>query len=68
MVKKKTPTNVRDVIMEKMNSEGRKLTWLAKQTKIPYYTLDACLKRNKFSVSDKNLKKINLALGTEFKP
>ena len=67
MAKEKIATDVRDVIMEKMNNEGRVLTWLSETTKIPYDTLNSCLKRKLFSLSDENLAKINLALGTDFK-
>ena len=66
MAKEKILTDVRDVIMEKMNSEGRVLTWLSNTTGIPYDTLNSCLKRKLFSLNDENLVKINEALGTSF--
>ncbi len=66
MAKEKVIDDVRDVIMEKMNSEGRVLTWLSNTTKISYDTLNSCLKRKLFSLSQENLEKINKALGTSF--
>jgi len=66
MPKEKVLTDVRDVIMDKMNSEGRVLTWLSETTKIPYDTLNSCLKRKLFSLSEENLGKINIALETNF--
>lgn len=66
MAKEKVLTDVRDIIMHKMNSEGRVLTWLQEKTKIPYDTLYSCLKKKLFSLSQENLSKINQALGTNF--
>tara|TARA_R110000868_G_scaffold106444_3_gene291933 strand:- start:1827 stop:2036 length:210 start_codon:yes stop_codon:yes gene_type:complete len=66
MAKEKVIDDVRDVIMEKMNSEGRVLTWLSNTTEISYDTLNSCLKRKLFSLSQENLEKINKALGTSF--
>lgn len=65
MAKIKPPTDVRDIIMKKMNDEGRALTWLFKTTGIPYDTLYSCLKKKLFSLSQDNLDKINEALETE---
>lgn len=66
MAKEKVLTDVRDVIMEKMTSEGRVLTWLSNTADIPYDTLNSCLKRKLFSLSQENLDKINKALGTTY--
>ncbi len=66
MAKQKVLTDVRDLILAKMKDEGRLLTWLSKKTKIPYGTLEACLKRKMFSLSQANLDKINKALETDF--
>ena len=66
MAKEKILTDVRDLVMEKMNSEGRVLTWLARETQISYDTLYSCLRNKLFSLSDDNLAKINDALGTAF--
>ena len=66
MAKEKVLTDVRDIIMDKMNSEGRVLTWLSKETAISYDTLYSCLKKKFFSLSEDNLLKINEALGTTF--
>ena len=67
MAKEKVLTDVRDLIMHKMKSQGSTLTWLQLKTKIPYDTLYSCLKKKLFSLSDDNLSKINTALGTDFK-
>lgn len=66
MNKVKSKRDVRDLIMEKMKSEGRMLTWLAETTDIPYDTLYSCLKKKLFSLSEDNLESINEALGTDF--
>ncbi len=66
MAKQKVLTDVRDLILEKMKDEGRTLTWLSKKTEIPYGTLEACLKRKMFSLSQSNLDKINSALKADF--
>lgn len=66
MAKEKVLEDVRDLIMDKMNGEGRVLTWLSSQTGIPYDTLNSCLKRKLFSLNDDNLTKINKALETNF--
>lgn len=66
MAKEKVLSDVRDTIMEKMDGEGRVLTWLSEKTEIPYDTLYACLKKKLFSLSDANRVKINEALETEF--
>ena len=66
MSKEKVMADARDLIMEKMNSEGRVLTWLAKETEIPYDTIYSCIKKKLFSLSDSNLAKINQVLGTTF--
>ena len=66
MAKTKIPKDIRDIIMGKMNGEGRSLTWLNKTTEIPYDTLYSCLKKKLFSLSQENLDKINTALKTDF--
>ncbi len=66
MQKLKSKKDVRDLIMDKMNNEGRVLTWLERATGIPYDTLYACLKKKLFNLSEDNLKKINEALETDF--
>lgn len=66
MVKEKKQ-DVRDLIVAKMNDEGRVLTWLSAKTLIPYDTLNSCLKRKLFTLSDNNLSKINKALNSTFK-
>lgn len=67
MASQKTITDARDLIMNKMEKEGRTLTWLSVATKIPYNSLYACLKKKSFLLSESNLNKINLALETDYK-
>lgn len=66
MAKETTLIDVRVLVREKMKRDGRSFTWLSKETKIPYDTLNGCIKRKLFSLSDSNLEKINKALGTTF--
>ena len=66
MPKEKIITDVRDLIMNKMDSEGRVLTWLAEKTTIGYDTLYSCLRKKLFNLSQGNLEKINEALDTNF--
>ena len=66
MAKEKVLTDVRDIIMDKMKSEGRALSWLSREAQISYDTLYSCLRDKKFSLSDDNLGKINKALGTTY--
>lgn len=66
MAKTKELTDIRDIIKKRMIDEGRKLTWLSITTGIPYDTLNSCIKKKLFSLSEENLKKINQALGTDF--
>ena len=66
MAKEKILTDVRDIIVKKMEDDGRVFTWLEKATGIPYDTLNSCLKRKLFNLSQENLDKINEALGTNF--
>jgi hypothetical protein len=58
--------DTRELIMNKMDSEGRTLQWLAGTTKINYNTLHSCIKRKLFSLNQENLDKINEALETDF--
>lgn len=67
MAKEKVVTDIRELINAKMEDEGRTLTWLAERTEINYNTLHSCIKRKLFTLSEENLKKINTALGTNFK-
>lgn len=61
-----TTTDVRQIIMNKMDREGRTLQWLSNETGINYNTLHSCIKRLLFSLSQENLEKINKALGTTY--
>ncbi len=67
MPKEKIAADVRDVINNKMTSEGRALSWLSDKTSINYNTLYSCIKRKIFPMSQENLDKINEALETDFK-
>lgn len=66
MAKTKELTDIRDIVMKRMEDEGRSLTWLAAKTKISYNTIISCLSKKLFSLSEQNLAKINEALGTNF--
>ncbi len=57
----------RDAIREYLEKEERTLAWLSRKTGINYGTLYYCLIHRLFKISDVNLKKINEALGTDFK-
>lgn len=67
MAKEKIEVDVRDLIMNKMEEEGRTLSWLAEKTGMNYNTIHSCIKRKLFLLSEENLFKINNALGTDFK-
>lgn len=67
MNKVKVSPDVRDLIMEKMNDEGRTLTWLAEKIEVNYNTLHSCLIKKTYDLSTERLKNINKALGTNFK-
>lgn len=58
--------DLRDVIMDKMNREGRTLAWLAKEMEINYNTLYSVLIHKTISLSDHNKGKINEVLGTDY--
>lgn len=66
MAKEKVAEDVRDIIMNKMEEEGRTIVWLADRTKINYNSLHSCIKRKLFNISQEYLDKINEALGTNF--
>jgi lambda repressor-like predicted transcriptional regulator len=67
MAKEKVIDDARELIMQKMDAEGRALQWLSEKTDINYNTLHSCIRRKLFSLSEENLKKINAVLGTSFK-
>lgn len=58
--------DVRELIMVKMDNEGRTIQWLSDKTGINYNTLHSLIKRKLFSMSQENLNKINEALGENF--
>lgn len=66
MDKVKVKLDVRDLILNRIKSEGRQLTWLAETTGINYDNLYACLKRKTIYLTKENLTVINTALGTDF--
>jgi predicted transcriptional regulator len=58
--------DVRDAILEHLEQIERKLSWLSEKTEIPYPTLYSVLIQRIFSLSDRNLGKINRVLETDF--
>lgn len=58
--------DVRELIMVKMDNEGRTIQWLSDKTGINYNTLHSLIKRKLFSMSQENLNKINEALEENF--
>lgn len=66
MNKTKSKRDVRDLIMDKMEDDGRTLTWLAEKIDVNYNTLHSCLIKKTFSLSEERLDKINELLGTDF--
>jgi len=66
MAKEKTISDVRDIINNKMEAEGRALSWLAEKTGINYNTLYSCIKRKIFPITQESLDKINKALETDY--
>lgn len=59
--------DARSLIMDKLNSEGRKFSWLCKEIGVPYGTMYAILVHKIVKLSDDKLEKINSVLGTNFK-
>jgi predicted transcriptional regulator len=59
--------DVRIEIANYIDSTGRKLTWLADETGIPYNTLYAILKLKTTQLSKDRLVLINQSLQTKFK-
>ncbi|HXS61098.1 MAG TPA: hypothetical protein VN703_09855 [Candidatus Sulfopaludibacter sp.] len=58
--------DIRDKIMNKMNKEGRKLSWLASETGINYNTIYSILIHKIIALSDENKSKMVSALGEDF--
>lgn len=56
-----------DEIVDHLESIERPMSWLSEKSEIPYPTIYALLKQRLFALSEKNLEKINKALGTDFK-
>ena len=61
-----TKTDVRDDILKHLDDIERTLAWLSSKTEIPYPTLYSIFKQRTFSLSDRNLGKINHVLDTDF--
>lgn len=61
-----TKKTVIDLIIDHLDEIERPMTWLSEKTEIPYPTIYALLKQRAFSLSEKNLDKINKALNTNF--
>lgn len=66
MAKEKIVDDPRILIDNKMEAEGRTLSWLSQKTEINYNALYSCIKRRIFPLSQENLDKINDVLETEF--
>lgn len=65
--KEDTLIDVRDKIIAELKRVERTTKWLSRKTDIPYGTLYSCFTHRLFQLSEDNLKKINNALGTNFK-
>lgn len=65
-MEKETTLDTRDVILLHLEKIERNLAWLSDKTRIPYPTLYSVFKQKHFSLSEKNLEKINNVLGTDF--
>lgn len=65
-MEKETKISVKDAILLHLEQIERPLSWLSDKTEIPYPTLYSVLKQRTFSLSDKNLEKINKVLDTDF--
>jgi len=65
-MEKQTTYDVRDAILLHLDEIERNLSWLSEKTEIPYPTLYSVFKQKHFALSEKNLKKINNVLGTDF--
>lgn len=65
-MEKETTLDTRDVILLHLEEIERTLAWLSEKTQIPYPTLYSVFKQKHFSLSEKNLEKINNVLGTDF--
>lgn len=59
--------DVRDAIMGCVDKTGRKLTWLSKETGIPYNSLYAILKLKTTKLNSERLTLIKTALNIKFK-
>lgn len=59
-------TDARDFILRWLEKEERDLAWLSRKTGINYNTLYSCFTFRNFALSEKNLKKINKVLETDF--
>ena len=66
-MEKETTLDARDAVLLHLEEIERNLSWLSEKTQIPYPTLYSVFKQEHFSLSDKNLDKINNVLGTDFK-
>lgn len=58
--------DVRDLIMNHLKSDGRRLPWLAEQTKLSYAHLYFILVRKERDLTEDNKDKINIILNTNF--
>lgn len=65
-MEKEIKVDVRDEILKHLEDIERTLAWLSAKTEIPYPTLYSIFKQKTFSLSFKNLTKINRVLDTDF--
>ena len=65
-MEKNTTQDVRVAILLHLEQIERPLSWLSDKTEIPYPTLYSVLKQRTFSMSEKNIVKINKVLDTNF--
>lgn len=64
MVQKK---DTRDLVLNHLKKYGSTISWLSKETGIPYNTLYAILKLKTTNISEERMISINNVLGTKFK-
>lgn len=62
----KVSDDIRDLILQELEKQERRIAWLVKKTDIPYGTLYASLIQRTCQVSAENLEKINNVLKTDF--
>lgn len=66
MAKKETEVDPRDLIMEHLKTEQRRLPWLAEKTGLSYAHLYFILVKKERDLTDENKKSINDIFNTSF--